>query len=196
MNDTQPAATTDKVVEEILRLFRERGDSEYGGESVTQAEHALQTAELALENGAPSTLVAASLLHDIGHLLHRLPDDAPDQGVDDVHEELGGRWLEKRFGPDVTEPVRLHVAAKRYMCARHPEYYELLSEPSRVSLSLQGGPMNAHEISEFEANPFHEEAVLLRQWDDEAKIVDKVTSPLESFVDHLRTAHAARIDES
>ncbi len=188
MSDSAESASAEPIIAEVMRLFRERGESEYGGESVTQAEHALQTADLALADGAESTLVAAALLHDIGHLLHQLPDDAPDQGVDDVHEELGGRWLEKRFGPAVTEPVRLHVAAKRYMCARQPEYYDLLSEPSRISLSLQGGPMNDDEVAEFERNAFHEAAVRLRQWDDEAKIVDKVTTPLQGFTEHLRSA--------
>ncbi|MCA9076166.1 MAG: HD domain-containing protein [Planctomycetaceae bacterium] len=194
MND--PQYSTDQIIDEVLRLFRERGDSEYGGEAVTQAEHALQAADLALEDGAESTLVVAALLHDVGHLLHRLPDDAPDYGVDDEHEELGGRWLEKRFSPAVIEPVRLHVAAKRYMCARDPAYFELLSEPSRLSLKLQGGPMNANEVNEFEKNPYHEDAVRLRRWDDEAKIVDKVTTPLEGFVDHLRRALAERTDAS
>ena len=190
MSDSELPMESVQIVAEILRLFRERGDSEYGGESITQAEHAFQAADLALENGADSTLVVAALLHDIGHLLHNLPDDAPDQGVDDEHEELGGRWLEKRFGPAVTEPVRLHVAAKRYMCASDPEYYNLLSEPSRVSLALQGGPMSAEEVAEFERNPFHEAAVRVRRWDDEAKIVDKVTTPLEGFVEHIERALA------
>lgn len=189
-------ASTDLIIKEVLRLFRDRGDSEYGGEAVTQAEHALQAADLAREQGAESTLVVAALLHDVGHLLHRLPDDAPDQGVDDEHEELGARWLKKRFGPAVIEPVRLHVAAKRYMCTCDPEYFELLSEPSRISLKLQGGPMDANEVTEFEQNPYHEDAVRLRRWDDEAKIVDKVTTPLEGFTDHLRAALAAESDES
>jgi predicted HD phosphohydrolase len=98
---------------QIIHLFNEQGDSEYGGEPVTQGEHALQSAHLAMAEGASSSLVLASLLHDVGHLLHALPDDAPDQGIDDLHEELGYRFLQKYFGPAVSEPVHLHVAAKR-----------------------------------------------------------------------------------
>jgi len=178
------------VVNEVLRLFREHGDSEYGGEAVTQLEHALQAASRAQKNGSDSSLIAAALLHDVGHLLHNLPDDAPDQGVDDRHEELGGRWLDHRFGPAVTEPVRLHVAAKRYLCAVEPEYFSQLSQPSVVSLELQGGPMSDEEVKTFETNPHYREAVSLRRWDDEAKVVGEQTLPLEAFCGHLDNAVA------
>lgn len=137
------------IVEKIIALFNDQGDSEYGGEPVTQGEHALQSAHLALTEKAPSSLVIASLLHDIGHLLHALPDDAPEQGIDDLHEELGNRFLIKYFIPAVSEPVHLHVAAKRYLCAVEPEYFALLSEPSVLSLQLQGGPMSACNPSNF-----------------------------------------------
>ena len=127
----------------VIDLFATHGSSEYGGENVTQEEHALQCAELAAADGAPATLVAAALLHDIGHLLHDLPADAPERGIDDLHEALGGRWLESRFVPAVTEPVRMHVAAKRYLATMEPGYFERLSEASVLSLRLQGGPMSA-----------------------------------------------------
>jgi len=97
------------IIEKIITLFQEQGDSEYGGEPVTQGEHALQAAHLALAEKATSSLVVASLLHDVGHLLHALPDDAPDQGIDDLHEELGYRFLQKYFVPAVSEPVHLPV---------------------------------------------------------------------------------------
>ena len=95
---------------QIGQLFAERGDSEYGGEAVTQREHALQCALLAEQSEASTSLIVASLLHDVGHLLHDLPDDAPDEGIDDAHENSGNNYLKKYFGQDVTEPVRLHVA--------------------------------------------------------------------------------------
>lgn len=175
-------------IHEILSLYRERGHSEYGGERVTQVEHALQTAMLAEQANASPALIAAALLHDIGHLVHSLPDDAPDQGVDDVHEDLGFRYLENTFGPDVTEPVRLHVSAKRFLCATDPEYAKQLSEPSIVSLSLQGGPMTREEVAEFEASPFAADAVRLRMWDDLAKTENLETPTLDYFKRFLSAA--------
>ena len=174
------------IVQKIITLFNDQGDSEYGGEPVTQGEHALQAAHLALTEGAASSLVAASLLHDIGHLLHALPEDAPEQGIDDLHEELGNRFLIKYFTPAVSEPVHLHVAAKRYLCAVEPAYFALLSEPSVISLHLQGGPMTAEECQTFEANPFHEDAVQLRRYDDMAKIPNLSVQPIEFYAELLR----------
>ena len=175
-------------VDDCLRVMRERGDSEYGGESVTQIEHALQCAWLAEQEDAPASLIAAALLHDIGHLLHNLPDDAPDAGVDDVHEELGYRYLSKIFGDKVAEPVRLHVPAKRYLCATESEYLDQLSEPSLVSLKLQGGPMSPEEVAAFEQDPFVQDAVRVRRWDDTAKIEDLETPTLDHFSQYLRAS--------
>ncbi|HEY1068641.1 MAG TPA: HD domain-containing protein [Pirellulales bacterium] len=179
------------AVAEVLRLFRQRGDSEYGGEAVTQREHALQAALLAETQGADSELIAAALLHDVGHLLHRLPDDAPEQGKDDRHETLAARWLARRFGPAVVEPVRLHVAAKRFLCAVEPEYYNRLSEPSVVSLHLQGGPMSPEEVRAFREHPHSRAAIALRRWDDEAKRPNLPTPAVEDFAPHLEIASRA-----
>ncbi len=180
-----PLETTSEVTQEILRLFRERGGSQYGGEAVTQQEHALQAAFFAEREQTDATLITAALLHDVGHLLHSLPDDAPDQDVDDRHETLAARWLAKRFGPAVVEPVRLHVAAKRYLCAIDPNYQRQLSPPSALSLKLQGGPMSDDEVREFQSHLFCEAAVRLRRWDDAAKVRDLVTPPLEHFATYL-----------
>jgi phosphonate degradation associated HDIG domain protein len=174
------------IIEKIITLFQEQGDSEYGGEPVSQGEHALQAAHLALAEKATSSLVVASLLHDVGHLLHALPDDAPDQGIDDLHEELGYRFLQKYFVPAVSEPVHLHVAAKRYLCAAEEDYFALLSEPSVTSLQLQGGPMSPIECKEFESNPFYQDAVRLRRFDDMAKIPNLPVEPIEFYADLLR----------
>ena len=165
-------------VEKIIDLFEKNGDSEYGGESVTQGEHALQAAHLAVEEGCATNIIVASLLHDIGHMLHALPDDAPEQGIDDLHEELGFRFVDKYFIPAVAEPVRLHVEAKRYLCAKEPEYFGRLSEPSIVSLKLQGGPMNAEECRLFEENLYYRDAVQLRRFDDLAKVPNMEVPPL------------------
>lgn len=175
-------------IDNCVKLLRERGDSEYGGESVTQIEHALQCAMLAEQDDASSALISAALLHDVGHLLHALPDDAPDSGVDDAHEDLGHRYLKQIFGDAVTEPVRLHVPAKRYMCAKSAGYQDRLSEPSIISLQLQGGPMSVREIEVFEQNSFADDAVHLRRWDDAAKVPDLRTPPLEHYIQYLHTS--------
>ena len=173
------------ITAQIITLFNEKGHSEYGGEAVTQLEHALQCATLAKENGSSDALITASLLHDIGHILHDLPEDAPDEGIDDYHENLAARFLQQHFPPSVSEPVRLHVAAKRYMCTVEPSYFEKLSPPSVQSLEIQGGLMNEEEIWTFEQNPFHQDAVQLRRWDDMAKDPDWKTEPIEAFADNI-----------
>src|SRR5579884_2586321 len=118
------------IVDEIFDCFARRGAEEYFGEDVTQQEHALQAAFLAEQAGAPDSLVAAALVHDIGHLIHTEGEDIADRGVDARHEDVGEQWLAGRFGPEVTEPVKLHVAAKRYLCATDPEYRSRLSAAS------------------------------------------------------------------
>jgi phosphonate degradation associated HDIG domain protein len=190
----QPAATDRTTVDAIRRLFRERGGSQYGGEAVSQLEHALQAAQSAETEGAQPSLIAAALLHDVGHLLHKLPDDAPDDGIDDRHEALAASWLSKRFGSAVVEPVRLHVTAKRYLCSVDAEYARQLSPPSQLSLKLQGGPMTPEEARQFEAHPFFDDAVRLRRWDEAAKVVGLPTPDLEHYarIVELALAEGAR----
>jgi len=180
------ATLTNDPVTAILALFAEKGDSEYGGEAVTQREHGLQAAACALRDGADDPLVVAALLHDLGHMLHDLPDDAPEEGVDDAHEVTAARRLAPWFGPDVTEPIRLHVDAKRYLTAVEPGYLALLSEPSVTSLMLQGGPMDAAAQEEFRRSPHWEAAVQLRRWDEEAKVPGAETPTVDEFVPLIR----------
>lgn len=179
-------------VAELIDLLRRCGDSQYGGEAVTQLEHGLQAAALAEAGHAPAELIAAALLHDIGHLLHDLPDDAPELGTDDHHETSAGRYLARLFPPAVCEPVRLHVAAKRYLCATDPAYQAALSRPSQVSLALQGGAMTAGEVDEFRRHPFYDDAVRLRKWDDEAKVPGLTTPPLEHFEPYVTASAIQR----
>src|SRR5579884_315657 len=150
-----------------MEVFERRGAEAYLGEPVSQQEHAVQAAWLATQEGAPDALVAAALLHDIGHLLTD-EDDPAEQDVDRRHEDAGCFWLEATFGPEVTEPIRLHVAAKRYLCAVDRTYMDGLSAASIRSLELQGGIFRGAEVSAFEANPWHGDAVRLRRWDDQA----------------------------
>jgi phosphonate degradation associated HDIG domain protein len=169
------------VIEKIFDLFAGRGDEAYFGEAVSQSEHALQSAHAAEREGASDALVVAALLHDVGHLLHGGPEDMAEQGIDDRHEVVGRAWLARHFGPEVTEPVRLHVPAKRYLCRVDAEYQSKLSPASVLSLQLQGGPMSDEEAKEFEANPFANDAVRLRRWDDIAKVVGMDVPGLEHY---------------
>jgi [1-hydroxy-2-(trimethylamino)ethyl]phosphonate dioxygenase len=177
--------TRTEFVDKIASLFATRGNEQYAGEAVSQLEHALQGALLAEAAGAPSAEIAAVLLHDIGHLLHNLGDDCAEHGVDDKHEELGIRFLAKHLPPTVTEPIRLHVAAKRYLCSTDAGYFGTLSPASVTSLKLQGGPMSADEVRAFEANPHYRAAVALRKRDDEAKTPKLPTPPFDHYRPHL-----------
>jgi phosphonate degradation associated HDIG domain protein len=188
------AVSDEDAVAAVLRLFRERGDAAYVGEAVSQTEHALQTALLAERAGAGSALVAAALLHDVGHLLHGRGEDCAEHGIDAHHEGLGARWLARHFGADVTEPVRLHVAAKRYLCAAEPGYLDALSPASLLSLRLQGGPFSPEEARRFRAGPHAEAALALRRWDEEAKVPGLATPDLEHFRPHLEAARVRRSD--
>lgn len=174
---TTPAAVLDR----IERLFADRGGAEYHGEPVSQLAHALQAGLFAERDGQPPAVVAAALLHDIGHLLHGHGEDYAARGIDDRHEDLGVRFLARAFGPEVTEPVRLHVSAKRYLCATAPGYADQLSPASVLSLGLQGGPMTPAEAAAFAAGPYSAAAVTVRGYDDRAKVPDLPTPPFAHF---------------
>jgi [1-hydroxy-2-(trimethylamino)ethyl]phosphonate dioxygenase len=169
------------IVDDIIELFARRGGDAYFGEKVSQLEHALQTAYQAAAEGASEAMIAAALLHDIGHLLHNFPEDIADRGIDGWHEQVGAMWLARYFPAAVTEPIRLHVAAKRYLCAVDGEYRCSLTVASTQSLALQGGPMNYKEIREFEASPYARDSVQLRRWDDLAKVVELKVPGLEEY---------------
>ncbi len=158
------------IVDRILEVFQTQGTGAYFGELVTKTEHALQCAHLAERAGAKQDLVAAALLHDIGHLLHGFSEDIAERGIDGRHEEAGAKWLSGYFVPAVVDPVRLHVAAKRYRCTISPEYLNALSTASRQSFRLQGGPMTEEEVTQFQLEPHFQNALQLRDWDDAAKV--------------------------
>jgi phosphonate degradation associated HDIG domain protein len=167
--------------EVIGDLFASEGLADYLGEPVTQAVHMLQTAALAERAGAPAALVAAALLHDVGHFTGAVTGHDLMAGQDNRHSEQGAAWLAQWFGPEVTEPVRLHVDAKRYLCAVEPGYLAKLSPASVYTLGVQGGPMAAAEIAAFEGQPQAQEACRVRRWDDEAKDPDAATPPFSHY---------------
>jgi phosphonate degradation associated HDIG domain protein len=161
--------TADDPAAAIAALFASEGAAEYFGEPVTQAEHMLQAAALAEQDHAARSLVAAALLHDVGHFAGTLSGHDLMRGTDNRHEENGAAWLGRWFGEEVTEPIRLHVAAKRYLCTVEPGYAATLSPASVYTLAVQGGPMQRAELAEFEANWYAAAAIRLRRWDDMAK---------------------------
>lgn len=173
-------------VDTALELLENSAARSYGGEPVSQLEHALQCAHHAEQEQAPDALVAAALLHDLGHMLHDLGDDATQQGVDDKHEVRALRLLRRAFGDAVLEPIRLHVDAKRYLCQVDAAYYDSLTLASRASLALQGGPFSAEQARRFIAQPHAREAVRLRVWDDHAKTPGAVTPPLAHYAAVMR----------
>lgn len=152
-------------VAELERLFDAKGGETYG-EGITQLQHAEQAAACAKAEGAADSLIAAALLHDVGHLIQMVDD----QFGYHKHDKSGADYLAQHFGPEVSEPVRLHVAAKRYLVATDPGYAQKLSAASTYTLSKQGGPMSAEEVKAFEANPHYRAAVRLRIWDDSGKV--------------------------
>jgi gamma-butyrobetaine dioxygenase len=173
--------------EAVLETMAARGGDSYFGEPVTVLEHCLQAAFFAQVAQAADALVIAALLHDIGHLLHGEGEDAAETGIDTRHEELADLILASHLPPAVTEPIRLHVAAKRYLCFADPAYRHALSPSSELSLRLQGGPMTALEAEAFLAGPFALDAVALRRWDDEAKIPGMSVPPIGRYLPQLKT---------
>ena len=172
-------------LDEIFAVYIDKGSNAYGGERINQLEHALQTAMLAEQAGADASLIVASLLHDYGHLIHNFGAGVFKRGIDDRHEIIGAENLSAYFGDGVTMPIRMHVEAKRYLCAIEPEYLKLLSMASIWSLKLQGGPFAATESNEFNRLPFADEAAKLRRWDESAKIYGLQTPTLDHFRQYM-----------
>ncbi len=190
----------DNIVDFIGGIFDRRGDEEYLGEPVTMAEHMLQGATIAEQNGQPEEIIVGALLHDIGHFTSEFGTFSMDDTEDRYHEEAGAEVLEQFFPSVITDCVRYHVAAKRYLCATKPEYFNRLSEASIHSLNLQGGPMDAEEVAEFEKNPNLKQIVAVRYLDEAGKRDDMDTpdywhfAPMvQRMVDkHLGTEGSAR----
>lgn len=180
------------VFEEVVAIFGRRGAEAYIGEPVSVKDHALQTAYFAQQAHAAPALVIAGLLHDIGHLIDDVADDLEEWTADARHEEVGSRWLAQRFGADVAEPVRLHVAAKRYLCATNAAYLTKLSSASVYTLNLQGGPMSAAEVALFEKESHFKDALRVRVWDDRGKIAGLATPELTDYAALVESVQKAK----
>lgn len=168
-------------VDELLELLAAGGGEAYFGEPVTVLEHSLQAAWFVRQKAGADALIAAALLHDVGHLLHDAGEDAAARGLDTRHEELGMEALRAHLTAEVLDPIRLHVAAKRYLCFAEPEYFASLSPASVESLALQGGPMNSAEAETFLASPHARDAIALRHADDAAKVRGLAVPVLASY---------------
>ena len=175
------------IIDEIFENMRQNAHMEYG-ERVTIVAHSLQTAVFAERDGANDLMIAAAFLHDYGHFIHDLGEDIAEKGIDAIHEELGAEALQAYFVPEVIEPMRLHVAAKRYLVATDAEYVKNVSPASMLSLQVQGGPFNEEEVREFEANPHFERAVQLRLYDEAGKIPDMEVPEFEHYRPFLEKA--------
>lgn len=171
---------SEDIVTAFGDLLAGAGGQDYLGEEVTVAAHLLQAGGLARAAGATDALVAAALLHDVGHIVEKRQSVETER-----HDDAGARWLATWFGLEVTEPVRLHVQAKRYLCTVEPSYFDRLSAASVHTLKLRGGLMSAAEVAEFEANPYYRDAVAVRRWDDEAKDPNAETPDYAEFVPML-----------
>lgn len=169
-------------IEEILDLFTAHGAANYGSEAVSQLEHALQCAQLAEEAGATPALVCACLLHDLGHLIAERPNET-GKSRDDLHQFVALPFLRGRFTDAVLEPIRLHVDAKRYLCAVSDSYWASLSPASKHSLELQGGVFTEMQAEGFSKRPYAEDAASLRRWDDRAKTPGRPTPSLTHYAD-------------
>jgi phosphonate degradation associated HDIG domain protein len=167
-------------------IFERRGGEEYLGEKVTMAEHMLQGAYLAEQQGEAEIIIVAALLHDIGHFTSEFGSFSMDDAHDKHHEEAGAEVLERFFPRLVVDCVRHHVAAKRYICATDVSYFDQLSAASVHSLKLQGGPMNAREIAAFEKNPNLAEIVRVRRLDDAGKIEGMATPGFSHYAPMLQ----------
>jgi phosphonate degradation associated HDIG domain protein len=172
---------------EIIELMKRRGEAQYGSENVSQLDHALQCAYLAELAGEKNETIAAALLHDLGHLIAAEKNHVKDQNTDedDLHQFIVLPFLRRLFTQGVVEPIRLHVDAKRYLCLVEPGYFDMLSQASRLSLNQQGGVFTELQAAAFLSQPFAEESVRLRRYDDLAKVPKKKVPGLAHFERYL-----------
>lgn len=187
MNASVKDLTADNIVDFLASIFERRGAEEYLGEPVTIGEHMLQGATIAERNGQSDEIIVGALLHDIGHFTSEFGTFSMEDTEDRHHEDTGAEVLEKFFPTVVTDCCRYHVAAKRYLCATKPSYFERLSEASVHSLNLQGGPMNAEEVAAFESNPNFEAIIAVRYLDEAGKVAGMQTPDFRHFAPRVQS---------
>lgn len=194
---THNALNAQQVFNELTAIYDGRAMGQYGLSGVNQLAHAVQSGHHAREQGLKKSVVVAALLHDIGHMVHALGEHPAAIGIDDCHEKIGADWLTHFFGPEVTEPIRLHVAAKRYLCTVESDYFDKLSRDSVESLLLQGGRMTEEEVTMFKQQIYWKDAVALRRIDELAK---DPLGPMPEFREFspeiLKSAHAFALSKS
>ncbi|MDX1739056.1 MAG: phosphodiesterase [Alphaproteobacteria bacterium] len=176
----------ENLVDFLIEMFNTAGQAEYLGEAISQSDHMLQCAVVADQFDAPDHLILASLLHDVGHFMHDYDMDCADHGIDSQHEDVAADFLKDFYPPSVTEPIRMHVDAKRYLCAVEDDYFDKLSEASVHSLNLQGGIMNDEEVAKFSDNPHLEDALNLRRFEEAGKSVGVDTPKIETYRDLMQ----------
>ena len=169
------------IIDKIINKYQ-TNNSLYIGEKVTITEHMIQTAMLAEQNHSSKSLICACLLHDYGHFIIEDPDQLVSKSLDGKHENIAFNFLKNYFKPEDVEPIKLHVQAKRYLCRNKP-YWNILSEASKVSLKLQGGSMSDDEAKKFVSLKFHDDAIMLRKYDDDGKIPNIKTKKIEDYRD-------------
>lgn len=177
---------SEQITALLADIFHRRGAESYLGESLTIAEHMLQSAKLAADAKSSTDIVVAALLHDVGHYTHEFPDNAADLGIDSHHDEAGAAVLQPWFPASVVDCVRYHVDAKRYLCATEPDYYDRLSDASKHSLALQGGPMSDDEVAVFAQKDNLEAILNVRRWDDEAKVPGLDAGTFNDYLPQIR----------
>ena len=183
--------SVNQVIEEILGAYETGGDLDYG-ENISMREHMLQTACLAERGGGKERIIVAALLHDYGHLVCNHPNNIFSEGCDNFHETAGARALENWFDEDIVGAVRLHVDAKRYLCATNPKYMARLSDASITTLGVQGGPMNSEEMVGFREQVGYKMALTIRVYDDLGKEPKMLRPELEYYVPMLRRCFSAQ----
>ncbi len=176
------ALNRDNIVDFIADIFHRRGAESYLGEAVTMSQHMLQAAQLADKESGDEQLIAAALLHDIGHYTNEFPDDALHRGIDNHHDTAGAAILAPYYPALIVDCVRHHVAAKRYLCRTEPGYFNQLSAASVHTLGLQGGPMNANEARKFGRQTHLKAIIQVRKWDERAKTVVLASPSFETYV--------------
>ena len=174
------------IVDKIVSNFK-NNNSLYIGESITIAEHMIQSAMMAEKSKSNNNLVCACLLHDYGHFILDNPDELVRKKQDGKHEDIGYEYLKKFFKKEIVEPIKHHVIAKRYL-ARDKKYFDRLSEASVVSLELQGGVLDTKEAKLFENQEFFKEAIMLRKFDEAAKKIGVKIKDIIQYKDLLKAS--------